>query len=464
MSYIPNTRRSFLRALAGGAAALAAGAGNRPNFLFILADDLGWGDLGCYGHPRIQSPNLDGLASQGTRFTQFYANAPVCSPSRVAFTTGQFPAQHRIHNWMARKHNKAMGMPDWLDAGVTTLPRLLQQGGYTTGHFGKWHMGDGPGAPEPSAYGFDKYRILSQGNGPKIGTDSADPHGTELLVDATVDFIAKRDSRPFYVNLWSRDVHAALRPTEESLARYKDLMSENRYVTAMQIYYAAVTEMDRQLGRLFAKLNELGAADNTLVVFASDNGPERTDEPHAGRHNSGGTGPFRGRKTSLYEGGVRLPFIVRWPGHTPRNAVDNTSVVSAVDLLPTFCSIAGVNLPSGYRPDGENITAALTGTPRARQKPLLWEWRFESGGEYVNRSPRLAIRDGKWKLLLNPDRSRVELYDIPADPTELNNLATRHPDVVKRLSGIALKWQAGLPEGPVVPGAGSNVYPWPDPM
>ncbi|MCL5743615.1 MAG: sulfatase-like hydrolase/transferase, partial [Acidobacteria bacterium] len=438
----------------------------KPNFIFILADDLGWGDLGCYGNAQIRTPNLDRLAREGTRFTQFYVNSPVCSPSRVAFTTGHFPARHSIHYWLAPKLNRSHGMPDWLDEKAWTVAKLMKQAGYTTAHYGKWHMGEGQGAPEPSAYGFDNYRIICQGNGPKIGTDCADPHGTELLVNETTRFLGQAAARktPFYINLWPRDVHAALRPTEESLARYKELMSQRRFVTAMQVYYSAITEMDHQLGRLFDKLDETGLSRDTLVVFSSDNGPEDIYVAPAGRQAVGMPGPFRGRKWSLYDGGVRLPFIVHWPGHTPANRVDDTTVVSAVDLLPTFAKLAGAPLPSDLAPDGEDMSAALEGRPQQRSKDLYWEWRFEGVGQYFNRSPMLAIREGKWKLLLNPDRSRVELYDIPADPMELNSQADREPELVRRLAEKALRWQATLPKGPTAQPPGSNAYPWPKPL
>ncbi|HEY8741904.1 MAG TPA: sulfatase/phosphatase domain-containing protein, partial [Chloroflexota bacterium] len=170
---------------------------------------------------------------------------------------------------------------------------------------------------------------------------------------------------------------------------------------------------------------------------------------------------FRGRKRSLYEGGVRMPLIVRWPGHVPAGAVDNDSVFSSVDFLPTLCTLASARLPEGWQGSGEDRSAALQGDSLARRTPLYWEWRFAIIGHVLHRSPMLAIRDGSWKLLLNPDRSRIELYDIPRDPMELNNLAAAEPAVVARLAEQALVWHASLPAGPSVPTAGSNAYPWP---
>jgi len=175
----------------------------------------------------------------------------------------------------------------------------------------------------------------------------------------------------------------------------------------------------------------------------------------------GGPGPFRGRKRSLYEGGIRTPFLARLPGVVPAGRVDDESILSGADLLPTVCKLAGVSLPADYVGDGEDRSGVLRGERSPRARPLYWEWRFGIAGPVLNRSPRLAVRDGRWKLLLNPDRSRVELYDIPADPSELNNLAASHPELVDRLARAAIGWQATLPKGPVDPSAGKNDYPWP---
>jgi N-acetylgalactosamine-6-sulfatase len=214
---------------------------------------------------------------------------------------------------------------------------------------------------------------------------------------------------------------------------------------------------------LLAKLDEMGITDETLVLFSSDNGPEDIHVTNASHSGVGSAGPFRGGKRSLYEGGVRLPFIVRWPNRVSAGRVDDKSVVTAVDFLPTLCRLAGVDLPAGYQPDGEDVSDILLKQSRPRTKPLFWDWRWNVIGTVLNRSPRLGIREGDWKLLMNPDRSRVELFDIPRDPSELNNLADRRPEVVKTLSEKLLAWQRTLPQGPVQPTAGSNAYPWPRP-
>ena len=435
---------------------------HRPNIIFVFVDDLGWGDLACYGNLFCQTPNLDRMADNGILFEQFYVNAPLCSPSRAAVLTGRFPARSGIHYWMDPGHNRLYGMPDFLDLEAATIPRLLQQGGYRTAHFGKWHVGENPQAPV-AAYGFDEVDYVWQGVGPNPGVPADDPHGTERLVDRTIRFMhdCLADGAPFYVNLWPRDVHAALRPTEESLARYAHLMSGGTYRTAMQIYYAAVTEMDIQLGRLLSAIDAIpGLARNTLVIFSSDNGPEDIYIAHAGHHAAGLPGPFRGRKRSLYEGGIRMPFIARWPDRIAPGVVDRSSVIGAVDLLPTFCALAGIGLPPDFTPDGEDVSRTLLfDEPHVRKKSLCWEWRFDGVGPCINRSPMLAIRSGPWKLLLNPDGSRIELYDIPRQPMELHSQADRHPAIVRNLTDEVLQWQASLPKGPASDRPGSDQYP-----
>ena len=469
------SRRRFLSAIGSAAGALilpswacdahAAAKGTRPNFIFVFADDLGWGDLGCYGNRQIKTPNLDELAKEGILFTQFYVSGSVCSPSRAAIMTGHFPARHGIHgHFSTARSNQARGMPNWLDPAVPTVTKLLTAAGYATGHFGKWHLGSGQGAPTPGEYGIDEY-CTADSNGPQL-TGRDDPYfrakSTAQIVDRTIDFIEKNRYKPFYVNVWTLLPHATLHPTNEQMKPYERYAPRGvPYKGVKQIYYASVSDLDHQIGRLIKKIDELGLADNTLIAFSSDNGPEDFDIRNAVHSGIGSTGPFRGRKRSLYEGGIRMPFIVRWANHVPAGSVDNTSIVAGVDWLATICRLAGVKLPDGLSLDGEDMSSALLDKPKQRAKPLMWQWRFRIFGDTTNKSPMLAIRDGKWKLLMNPDRSRIELYDIRADPTELDNVADQHPEIVKRLSERLLKWQGTLPAGPVDKEAGSSAYPWP---
>jgi len=438
----------------------------RPNIIFILADDLGWGDLGCYGHPITQTPNLDRMAREGTLFTQFYVCGSVCSPSRCAFFTGQYPSRHKIHGHYATpEQNSARGMSQFLEPTTPNNAALLKRAGYTTAHVGKWHLGSNSGGPEPDKYGFDFVGTSESGgaNGP-----ANDPHfrakSTEIFVNETLKFIETNRDKPFYVQLWTLVPHATLNPTDEQLQRYANLRAGGPnfpHHTAAEIFSASVTDLDAQIGRLLKGLADLGLSEKTLILFSSDNGPEDIHIRNAGHSGIGSAGPFRGRKRSLYEGGVRVPFIVRWPGHVPAGRIDNSSVVAGCDFLPTLCKLSGAEIPSTHALDGEDVSDILTGQSRPRKNPLMWNWRFRIAGEPFHYSPTLAIRDGDFKLLLNPDKSRVELYDIPKDPTQLNNIAEKHPDLVHRLTDRVLAWHTTLPPGPTDPGAGQMNYALP---
>jgi arylsulfatase A-like enzyme len=457
---------ALLAAFAWPAPAFGQAKRAKPNIIFILADDLGWGDLSCYGNPYFKTPNLDRLAAQGTLFTHFYVNGSVCSPSRCAFLTGQYPARQRIHGHFATpEQNKARGMPDWLDPQVPNLASLLRRAGYATAHIGKWHLGRGnsAGAPTIDKYGFDFVGTGERG-GAKISND--DPYfrarSTELFVDEALGFIRKHAKKPFYLQLWTLVPHATLNPTPEQMKPFEKHSSPNvTHKSARTVYYASVAELDKQVGRLLDELEKMGLADDTIIVFSSDNGPEDIFILNAGHSGVGSAGPFRGRKRSLYEGGVRVPFLVRWPGQVPAKRIDEEAILAGVDFLPTLAKLSGAKLPDRYDGDGEDMSDVLLGKPRQRSRPLLWEWRFNIAGDPVHKSPILAIREGKWKLHLNPDRSRMELYDIPRDPTQLDNVAEKHPGVVERLAELALTWQRGLPVGPMDPNAGKLALPWP---
>ncbi len=460
-------RRQFLQALTVGAGHTAFAQSKRPpNIIFFLADDLGWGDPACYGNPRIKTPGIDRLAKEGTLFTQFYANAPVCSPSRCAFMTGDFPGSLGIHSALGSPNmNKERGQVDFLDSKVPTITRLLKQAGYATGHFGKWHLGSGSGAPSPSAFGIDEH-IAVNSTDKAWSRNEQDPYfranSTSLIVDESIRFIEKNKDKPFYLNVWSLLPHAPLHPTEEQMKPYERMGPRGLpYKGAMQIYYASVTAMDAQLGRLLTRLDELGIADNTVVFFSSDNGPEDIHLAEASHSGVGSAGPFRGRKRSLYEGGIRMPFLVRWPKHIRARHVDNQSVMAGVDFLPTVAALTNTALPGSLKIDGEDRSPVLLRGPGPRSKPLFWEWRLGIFGDVMHQSPRLATRAGNWKLLMNPDRSRVELYDIPSDPTELHDQSAAHPEVVAQLSARLLAWQKTLPQGAVDQHAGKNDYPWP---
>jgi N-acetylgalactosamine-6-sulfatase len=381
--------------------------------------------------------------------------------------TGQFPAHHSIHGHIAAPElNAKRGMPNFLDTRVVTVARLLKEAGYATGHFGKWHLGNGPGAPLPDAYGFDEFCTSVSNDLCWSEAQKKDPvrfwsQSTPLVVDETLRFVEKNRRGPFYANVWTMLPHAPLDPTEEQMAPYAKLPGVRGYRTARQVYAASVTHLDAELGRLFRRLEEVGVARNTIVIFSSDNGPEDIHIANAGHSAYGTPGPFRGRKRSLYEGGIRVPLLVRWPERLATGRVDSTSVLTAVDFLPTVCTASGTAPPKEWRLDGEECIGTWEGRPSTRRKPVYWEWRFSIAGYHVNRSPMLAIREGAWKLLMNPDRSRVELYDIPKDPMELRNQAPMQAKVVSAMSEKLLAWQRTLPEGPRDPDAGRDDYPWP---
>jgi N-acetylgalactosamine-6-sulfatase len=448
------------------ARAAAAEPATQPNVVFILADDLGWGDLACYGHPQIKTPHLDRLAKEGTLFTQFYVCGSVCSPSRCAFFTGQYPARHEIHGHYATpQQNTARGMSQFLDPAVPNIAALLKGAGYKTAHVGKWHLGSNSGGPPPEKYGFD---FVGTGERGGAGGPAADPHfrakSTALFVDESLKFIEQHKDQPFYLQLWTLVPHATLNPTEEQLAAYARLHPGGAsfpHRSAAEIFYASVSDLDAQIGRLVKGLDDLGLAERTLIVFSSDNGPEDIHIKNAGHSGVGSAGPFRGRKRSLYEGGVRVPFIVRWPGHVPAERIEERSVVAGCDLLPTVCKLAGVEVPKDHALAGEDVSDVLHGNSRRRRGDLYWNWRFRIAGEVVHHSPMLAIREGDYKLLMNPDGSRLELYDIPRDPTQLANLAEKHPEIVNRLADKLLSWHLLMPKGPSDPAAGQMNYDWP---
>lgn len=431
------------------AALRAADAPPKPNIVFIFADDWGWGDLGCHGHPYLKTPNLDRLASEGIDFQQFNVLNPVCSPSRAAVMTGQYPARYCIHqHFAAPESNARRGMPDWLDPKAPSLPRFLKQAGYRTAHFGKWHLTNREthGAPTPDAYGYDEAKVFNGG----AQWPSADLHAA---ADDAVTFIKANAGTPFFINVWLHESHTPHVPTKESMQRWKHLDEQQ------QVYAAVITDGDNAVGKILTALKDAGVEDNTLVMFSSDNGPESTGPNKNfgkdGHTNSrgygnyycvGSTGGLRGRKRSLFEGGVRVPFIVRWPGHTPAGVLNDKTVFTAVDLLPTLCAAAGVTLPADYQGDGENLLDAFEGKAIIRKSPIFWEWRG-------NRAepdwwPRLAVREGDWKLALTHDATRVELHRLTDDRAEAADVSRQHPDVVARLTKLALDWKGTLPESP----------------
>lgn len=440
----------------------------KPNIIFFMCDDLGWADLPAYGLKQtrghggwkilgnVQTPQINRLAQEGTRYLSFYANGAVCSPARTGMMTGRFPSTLGVHDYFGRhEQNVGKSMPDYVDPQLPNLANVLKQQGYRTAHFGKWHLNSNPESPSLSEYGFDEFTILKP-------TKADRPTNTRNIVDHAVKFIAANQEKPFYLNVWLRDPHSPLHPSQEQLEAYKNLGSGwPGHPSGLQVYFAVISEIDRQLGRILQSLDEHDLAKNTIVIFTSDNGPEDGLLPSTsfyGAITSAHHGPFRGAKRSLYEGGIRVPMIVRWPGRVKAGALDAESLWSGVDLLPTLAAVAGAKV-DGL--DGEDLSALLNGESTSRQAPLYWENRFPVYGSVAFQSPILAVRSGKWKLLMNPDRSRVELYNIPQDPSELNNLVHKELEITKELSAKVLKWSKSLQPGFVHPLAGKIHYLWP---
>lgn len=431
---------------------------SRPNIVFIFADDWGWGDLSCHGHPYVKTPNIDRLAKEGTDFHRFTVASGVCSPSRTAVVTGHFPARYNIDGHFAWvPSNARRNMPDWLSPDAPLLPRMLQTGGYATAHFGKWHLANNmiPDSPVPSEYGYDEYGAFNcAGEQMPVHEDSR--HACR--------FIEKSHAagKPFFINLWIHEPHTPFHTVPKYRWRFRDLEE------ADNIYASVLSHADDRIGEVLDTLDRLALTDNTLVVFSSDNGPARASKPTelslmhdtatgAGYNIAGAKGITAGRKgykSALFEGGIGVPFIARWPGRIAVGAVNNTSLISAVDLLPTFCDVAGVKLPSGYLPDGLSQLSALTGDASqltaTRSKPLFWKmtsaWPIRRHQPYHWVS--YAIVDDHWKLMTNRDSSYTELYDIAIDPLEKTDLAQRQPDTVARLLARIEDWKNTLPAEP----------------
>lgn len=440
------TRRAIALLAFALSASLHAAEPARPNIVFILADDMGRGDLGCYGGQQAPTPRLDRFAAEGTRFTQYYSASPICSPSRAGLLTGMFPARWNITSYLqSRAGNRGCEQADFLDPRAPSIARTLKAAGYATAHFGKWHLGGGrdvTNAPKFAAYGFDEHAgtwespephpDITGGNwiwGPNDKVKRWDR--TAFFVDKTLDFLGRHTNRPCFVQVWLDDVHTPWVPDEHAA---KGDTPEN--------FRPVLREMDRQLGRFFDGVRDLGIDSNTLIVFASDNGALPTFK---GARSAG----LRGSKLSLYEGGIRLPLIVRWPGRTPAGRVDERTVLGAVDFFPSLCAIAGVKLPESTIFDGEDLSRALLGAPVERKRPLFWEYgRNTNSFVYArgrDRSPNVAVREGPWKLLVNADGTGAELYDLATDPAESTEVSAAHLAIAHDLTAKALAWRRALP-------------------
>lgn len=457
------TRRHFL-ATAAASAGLFAGAAERahaaspprPNIIFIMADDLGYGDLGCYGQQTIQTPNLDRLAAEGTRFTQCYSGSPVCAPSRCCLMTG-------LHNGHGRvRDNIPHGV--FLQPDDVTVAEVLKQAGYHTGAIGKWSLGN-PGSWGVANYqGFDYFYghlnqdqahfyypdylwendqvVLLSGNRGEQRNDYT--HG--LFAQKAEAFIREHAQKPFFLYLAFTLPHWSDFPedTPESQIVPSDAPYTDRDWPQVEKNYAAmVTRLDRSVGGIMDLLEELGIDSNTLVLFTSDNGPsaERLHDPEFFDSN----GALRGVKRDLYEGAIRVPMIARWPGHVPEGQVSD-QVWAFWDVLPTLADVAGLPVPRDI--DGISMLPALLGQKQTAQHEYLY-WDYA----HVRGTYSQAVRIGDWKGVKNGPDGAIELYDLANDLSETKDVAGQHPDVVTRIANAMNEAYVPSPDYPITPAA-----------
>ena len=421
-----------------------------PNIILLLADDLGYGDLSCYGSQSIETPHLDSLAAEGMRFSHFYAGSAVCSPSRACLLTGKYPLRFDIRKHFSDQH-------EHLPTAATTLPELLKQKGYRTAHIGKWHLGGlrpkdfeerqaGQAAnPGPLQHGFDhsltsiegapirpqliENRILYREGGKfMVRNDQRakedEHHWTEIKVNEAIALVDKyaQDQQPFFLNLWFDVPHTPYEPAPEPhLSKYQKMG-----VTGDQLYFRSmVSHLDANIGRLVKHLKESGAYDNSIIIFTSDNGPAFQGSP----------GPFRGGKTDLHEGGIRVPMFVVWPGHIPANTY-SFSPMHMADLLPTFSKAVGIETDS-LDLDGRNRLSTWT-DPAFQERDVLF-WQMDLYRSFQNQGPKpepyatAAVVQGQWKLLAD-SLQPTELFDLATDHRELYNLLDQKPEIAEELA------------------------------
>lgn len=444
---------------------------NSPNILFVFIDDMGYGDLACYGNKNVETPHIDRLAKEGVRFTQYYSSAPICSPSRVAVTTGQYPTRWEITSFINdHKANVRRGIRDFLPLNAPSLARNLQAAGYYTAHIGKWHMGGGRDVgdvPYITEYGFDESVTQFEGIGERylatyetLGLPDStrglekmsaalgrgEVHWikredfTKTFVNRAIDAIdrARAAHKPFYINLWPDDVHTPLEPPLHLRGNGK----------TPDMYRGVIKEMDHHFGRIFDYIrNNPELKNNTIIIVTSDNGPAR---------NVGSAGNLRGVKGNLYEGGIREPFIVWAPAFIPagkQGTTNNVTVIAGMDIPASVVSMAGAKKDKNVRFDGIDMSQALLGRAEpVRKQPVMWqrppEINRQPGSEDL---PDLAIREGNFKLLVNTDGSNPELYNLSSDEEETTNLADQYPGLTSRMKKKVLKWYAAMPPIRIIP-------------
>ncbi|MBL8176040.1 MAG: sulfatase-like hydrolase/transferase [Bryobacterales bacterium] len=432
-------RRAFL-GLAGGALAAAGAEAPRPNIVLAMADDQGWGDTSYNGHPYLRTPVLDEMARTGIRFDRFYSGAPVCSPTRGSCLTGRHPYRYGVFFANADSGTDAPSKYA-LPEREYTIAELLKPYGYTAGHFGKWHLGDfaGPMKSSPVDNGFDEFFSTTR----KVPTVDPDGYWTKdgriagviagddsrILMDRALAFIegAVQTKKPFCAVIWFHAPHEPVAATEEHRRPYRAHGEKEQH------FYGAIAAVDEQMGRLRETLRRLGVRDNTMLWYASDNGPEGDALTAA---SPGRPGPFRGRKRSLFEGGVRVPGLLEWPARFAKPQVISTPA-STSDYVPTVLAALGLKPPSTDGMDGIDLMPILTKKRLKRNLPIAFETMGNTRG-----SPKLAWIEERWKLLTDLDGGEEMLFDLAADENETVNLAAKHPEQCERMRGLLKAWRA----------------------
>ncbi len=427
-----------LAVLTSSIVASAGDPQSKPNILFIYADDLGWGDVGFNGRRDWTTPHLDRLAAQGTVFTRWYTGAVVCAPSRGVLLTGKYTI-----------HNGVTGNGDDLPRGQMTLAEALHAQGYATAIFGKWHTGrprDGGKPVHPMDIGFDEYfgfygaaacwekfpKQLAFGR----RTKQVDGYASTLFTDASIDFLRRQKDRPFFLYVPYTDPHFNIDAPPEDVALYRGKFKEKDPDKPLNATYAAmVSRMDKEIGRLLAALDEQGLTERTLVIFTSDHGAtfEIGNQGTAAFHDS--NHPFRGQKRTLWEGGIRVPALVRWPGKVPAGQT-SPEIVHMMDVFPTVLAAIGASPQGEWKVDGANMLPVWMGKARAPERTLFWEWRSEG-------TDQLAAMRGDLKLVVPcTGTSKPELYNVETDPGERRDLSAEQPELVKKLNQELDAWRA----------------------
>ena len=423
-----------------------ARAADQPNFVLIFIDDMGWTDVGCFGTKFYETPHIDRLAAQGMRFTAGYTNAPNCAPTRACMISGQYGPRHGIYTVGTAARGKAANRKLIPTPNNRTLPlskitvaEALKAGGYATGCFGKWHLGRGENMP--TAQGFDEAVVRTGGGHLKYkyaSSTSAAPQPGEYLADfltrEALSFIDRHKDGPFFLYLPHFAVHPPIQAKQKLIARYRDKPPAGGH--SHPVYAAMIDSVDASVGRVMAKLDELRLAENTVVIFCSDNG---------GHANYTSNAPLRGSKGMLYEGGVRVPLIVRWPAKVKAGSRCDVPVMTT-DFYPTFLDLAGIERPKNYPLDGESIAPLLTQSGSLKRKAIFWH--FPAYLEAYNRrqgqwrtTPTAAMRQGDWKLHEFFEDGRLELYNLKDDLGEKHNLATKMPEKTQELHKAMLAWR-----------------------